>query len=74
MEDFGKVKKGKDWGLGHSLLELMKCLGSSFGLGKVSFLEAIYDGGSDGTEASDEPFVEGDKSMETLDFLKIFGF
>ena len=71
---FEKVRKGKDWGLGHSLLELMKCLGSSFGLGKVSFLEAICDGGSDGTEASYEPSVEDDKSMEALNFLKIFGF
>ena len=51
----------------------MKYLGGSFGLGKISFLEAICDGGSDGTEASYEPPVEGDKSMETLDFLKILG-
>ena len=60
--------------MGHGLLELMTCFGSSFGLGKISFLEAICDGGSDGAEAFNEPFIEGDKSMETLDFLKIFGF
>ena len=74
LEDFGKVRKGKDRGLGHSPLELMKCLGSSFGLGKISFLEAICDGGSDGAEALNKLSVEGDKSMETSDFLKIFGF
>ena len=74
LEDFGKVKEGKDWGLGHSFLEFMKCFGSSFGPGKISFLEAICDGGSDGAEVSNEPSVKGDKSMETSNFLKIFGF
>ena len=52
----------------------MKYFENSFGLSKISFLETVCDGGSDGTEASYEPSVEGDKSMETLDFLKIFGF
>ena len=52
----------------------MKCFGSSFGLGEIFFLKAICDGGSDGTEASYEPFVEGDKSTEVSNFLKIFGF
>ena len=74
LEDFGKVREGKDWDLGHSLLEFMKYFWSSFGPGKISFLEAICDEASDGAEASNEPSVEGDKSMETLDFLKIFGF
>ena len=74
MEDFGKVREGKDWGLGHSLLEFMICFGSSIGPGKIFFLETICDGGSDGAEASNEPSVEGDKSMEASDFLKIFGF
>ena len=60
--------------MGHSLLELMKCFGSSFGPSKVSFLEAICDGGSNGTETSYEPSIEGDKSMKASDFLKIFGF
>ena len=31
-------------------------------------------GGSDGIEVSYEPFVEGDKSMEASEFLKVFGF
>ena len=74
MEDFEKVEKGEDQGLGHSFLELMKCFRSSFGPSKVSFLEAVCDGGSDGTEASYEPSVEGDKSMEDSNFLEIFGF
>ena len=52
----------------------MKCFGSSFGSRKISFLEAVCDRGSDGAETSNEPSVEGDKSMETSDFLKIFGF
>ena len=74
LEDFGEVEKGKDRGLGHSFLELLKCLRSSFGPSKVPLLEVIYDGGSNGIETSYEPSVEGDKSMEALDFLKIFGF
>ena len=52
----------------------MKCLGSSFGLGEIPFLKAICDGGSDGTEASYEPSVEGDKSMKASDFQKVLGF
>ena len=47
---------------------------SRLGPDKISLLKAIYDGGSDGAEASNEPSVEGDKSMETSDFLKSFGF
>ena len=74
LEDFGKVREGKDWGLGHSLLEFMKCFGSSFSPCKIFFLEAICDGDSDGVEASNEPSVEGDKSMEASNFLKIFAF
>ena len=74
LEDFGEVRKGKDRGLGHNFLELMKYFGSSFSLGEIPFLKAIRDGGSDGTEASYEPSIEGNKSMEASDFLKIFGF
>ena len=74
MEDFEKVREGKDQGLSHSLLEFLKYFGSSFGPSKISFLEVICDGGSNGTETSYEPSIEGDKSMEASDFLKIFGF
>ena len=59
--------------MGHSFLELMKCFGSSFGPSKISFLKAICDRSNDGVEASNEPSVEGDKSMETSNFLKSFG-
>ena len=74
LEDFGKVREGKDWGLSYSLLKLMKCFGSNFGPGKISFLEAICDGDSDGAEAFNEPSVEGGKTMDATDFLKGFGF
>ena len=60
--------------MGHSFLELMKSFGSGFSLGEILFLKAICDRSSDGTEASYEPSIEGDKSMEAANFLKVLGF
>ena len=75
LKDFGEVGEGKDRGLGHGFLELMKGFGCSFGSGEIFFLKAICDGSSDGTEAFYEPSIEGgDKSMEASDFLKVFRF
>ena len=60
--------------MSHGLLELMKGLGGEFGLDKGSLLEAICDRGGDGAKASNEPPIEGGKSMKTSDFMEVSRF